>query len=965
MPPTQTLAEIKKLLSDLLIEDLALAMRTAKELLPENSEKHQTVIALQARLQVLNKDRARGVIDTVEYAKRIAGISADFQDMVEALNQNDLEQPGPAGKKSGNLGSVLYKVPPKMPLLKSALCVVRVAADTDDILADIVFDENTRLRERVEISERMSAELIDAEGNIFDIQPLNAAHQQVRKAGYTQWLFRVTPKIVGEHQLMVKVSMLEWDQNIKEYLPRDISILETVTIVTEALEEEQEPPYKATQHQIVLSAAGSSAGGRSIPRGLRTLALFLAFLLVGTTASWAFTPPPVRELFVATIQADLSNNTQALKKYVSRYHDKPEAAKYVDEAYFRILDRSDDLADMRTYQQEEGISGKFTAAVELKIRTLEAREVASIKLQPDTTAVRTYLQRYPDATLLPEIKQAVESKQITSTVLLPEIETAYVRSINTAATAPKIEAFVRDFPKSRYLPEVANIAVSKPEIVAQTRPVLTDALIRHVQNASKKEEVLNVLPALEQLSNKSPNLQLQQVIRQKPREFQKALDSALKQEPVYECLEKPKTATPPSEEKTDSGQPIAAKNIEKKPIDSDGDGIADLDDNCPNTPGEAQYNGCPPPDSDGDGMPDKHDLCPNQKGPIKFNGCPDSDGDGISDFYDKCPNIKGDSVYQGCPPPVIDTDEDGVPDKYDQCPNEKGLQELNGCPDRDGDGIADKFDQCPDAKGDSTSHGCPVSVSDFPVRPDNMVLIQGGTFMIGSEDGFLDERPVHQVTLSDFYLSKYEVTNAEFVRFLNAKGNQEEGGVTWIDLNGKSSETVKQRILQNDKGYYVEAGYENYPVIYVTWYGAQAYCKWLSDISRQIWRLPTEAEWEFAARGGLKSRHYSYAGSDKLDEVGWYDGNSKEQIHPVGALKANELGLYDMSGNVVEWCSDWYGNYQAAAQTNPPGPVSGSGRVRRGGSWSTEPARCRVAYRYGWNPYFRDIDLGFRLAKTK
>ena len=130
-------------------------------------------------------------------------------------------------------------------------------------------------------------------------------------------------------------------------------------------------------------------------------------------------------------------------------------------------------------------------------------------------------------------------------------------------------------------------------------------------------------------------------------------------------------------------------------------------------------------------------------------------------------------------------------------------------------------------------------------------------------------------------------------------------------------------------------------------------------------RLPTEAEWEYAARGGRKSKGYQYSGSSNISDVAWYDGNSGNKTHPVGTKQANKLGIYDMSGNVWEWCQDWYGSYVSSSLTNPAGAVSGSSRVRRGGSWCYIARICRSSYRYGDAPDCRGLYLGLRLALSE
>lgn len=259
------------------------------------------------------------------------------------------------------------------------------------------------------------------------------------------------------------------------------------------------------------------------------------------------------------------------------------------------------------------------------------------------------------------------------------------------------------------------------------------------------------------------------------------------------------------------------------------------------------------------------------------------------------------------------------------------------------------------------------------------VEVRGGTFSMGGTEGDNDEKPVHQVSVSTFWMAKYETTNAQFCAFLNEKGNQTEGGVEWIDLSG-SYEDEKCRIYLSGQTYRVQSGYENHPVLYVSWYGARAYCDWLSRKTGKNYRLPTEAEWEYAAGGGSTGRT-KYAGTDSESALAQYanycDSRCKESwadktqtdgytyTAPVGSLKPNRLGLYDLSGNVWEWCSDWYGAdyYSNSPGKDPKGPASGSYRVLRGGSWRTASRIARVAVRDRDSPDFRSNDIGFRVAR--
>lgn len=216
----------------------------------------------------------------------------------------------------------------------------------------------------------------------------------------------------------------------------------------------------------------------------------------------------------------------------------------------------------------------------------------------------------------------------------------------------------------------------------------------------------------------------------------------------------------------------------------------------------------------------------------------------------------------------------------------------------------------------------------------NMVWVDGGTFRMGatSEQGseISDEKPVHSVTLSGYYIGKTEVTQALWQAVMGSNPSYFEG--------------------------------DDLPVEQVSWDDCQEFIRKLNSLTGQNFRLPTEAEWEFACRGGNNSRGYKYSGSNYIDNVAWYDGNSGDKTHPVATKSPNELGIYDMSGNVWEWCADWYGDYSSGRQTNPKGPYDGSRRVDRGGSWYYYARICRSSIRYSYYPANRFNDLGLRLA---
>ena len=253
----------------------------------------------------------------------------------------------------------------------------------------------------------------------------------------------------------------------------------------------------------------------------------------------------------------------------------------------------------------------------------------------------------------------------------------------------------------------------------------------------------------------------------------------------------------------------------------------------------------------------------------------------------------------------------------------------------------------------------PVADTSHPA----MLLVQGGTFTMGSTSGYSDELPLHQVTVSSFYIAKTEVTQGQW-----------------------------KAVMGSNPSYFTSVG-DNGPVEQVTWYSCISYCNKLSikegktpvysiggntspsswtsgtivfDTTAKGYRLPTEAEWEYAAKGGNQTHNYTYSGSNNVDSVAWYWdnwGTTANSTHTVGAKASNELGLYDMSGNVYEWCWDWYGAYSSTAQTNPTGASSGSYRLLRGGSWLHFQFFCRVSSRNNNYPDSNYINIGFRVVE--
>lgn len=288
----------------------------------------------------------------------------------------------------------------------------------------------------------------------------------------------------------------------------------------------------------------------------------------------------------------------------------------------------------------------------------------------------------------------------------------------------------------------------------------------------------------------------------------------------------------------------------------------------------------------------------------------------------------------------------------------------------------------------STDSPTPAGVPQLlvPGSMENMVLIPGGKFPMGGNDGEDDERPVHEVTLSSFYLAKYEVTIGEFKQFIEDTGYRtdadKEGASTIWD--GKSWTKIAGVNWKNDpEGKIRPVSEHNHPVIHVSWNDATEYCKWLSKKTGQNFHLPTEAQWEYSAGNGSKHTQYSWGNGPPKDKqsgnVGdettkrkfleWriFSGYNDDFLYtaPVGSFFANEFGVFDLSGNVWEWCQDYHDKnyYQISPSNNPQGPDTGPLRVMRGGSWRDGPTDARVAYRGYGSPHGRYVFIGFRIAR--
>jgi formylglycine-generating enzyme required for sulfatase activity len=250
----------------------------------------------------------------------------------------------------------------------------------------------------------------------------------------------------------------------------------------------------------------------------------------------------------------------------------------------------------------------------------------------------------------------------------------------------------------------------------------------------------------------------------------------------------------------------------------------------------------------------------------------------------------------------------------------------------------------------------PVTPNDTTPIPNaadvQMVSVTGGTYQMGYGTSG-NTAPIHSVTINSFEISKYEITTQQYADFLNAYGDTIKEGEEY------AGQVLAYGVISVNGVYAPWGNDANKPIAQITWYCAYAYCKWAGG------RLPTEAEWEYAARGGNQTHGYTYSGSNTIDSVGWYSGNSGNNLHVVGQKNPNELGIYDMNGNAFEWCSDWYdaSYYTSSPTDNPQGTDSGTLKAYRGGGYGCPATKATVYWRNGDSPSERYADRSFRLVR--
>ena len=467
MPLAKPLETLRKELNELLVDDLVAALRQLQQLLPENSDKQQLATALLGRFNAANKERLRGTISNDELQRLYNQVRADLLDLIAGLSEADFDaatahKAGADGKPAPRQGSVLYRVPHQMPLDKETKCVVRIALEEEAIVENITLDEHVQLKSLYRVSDTMQAEIIDPSGGqVFRIRSTSEPVQLIDEQGFTEWRFYVTPLHEGSFPLEIKVSVIEMLHNLP--CKKEIVLEETVQVVTESpAPADTETPMKTAGYAL---AFGNTAGlqppeqesgsvpGRGVPPppfvapgpasaipvppapqplvipeyptpqasaprkstgGLRTLAFFLAFLMLGSATTWALTPPETRAWWVTRYVTD---TPQAYQEYAGKF----PKSKYRDEAIFRRAERMETVRAFREYQSLYP-QGKYREKVAQRLEQLEIKALQRVQTERSGSAVRQFLDDFPESPRLEEVRKTVEQKEELKRELLPAIE---------------------------------------------------------------------------------------------------------------------------------------------------------------------------------------------------------------------------------------------------------------------------------------------------------------------------------------------------------------------------------------------------------------------------------------------------------------------------------------------------------------------------------------------------------------
>lgn len=688
------------------------------------------------------------------------------------------------------------------------------------------------------------------------------------------------PRRVGAFSLDLRVSVIEL-RNGRE-VKKDVVLEQHVVVATEVPEPAAAPVFDRSgvaldfdgapvavppaetlkgpqNHPSPLTPHPSPKGqpmGRN--RALRATALFLAFLMFGTTATWALTPPVTREWWLTALR----DTPEAYDRYIKTFEKVDR--RHLEKAYFKKAVNTDSLSDWRAYQQACP-TGEHQQEVAKAVEALEYRAVQNLQTRPIAAAFTQYVRDFPDGARFAEVVQLAETAQtdVPKETLRPLMAQTSLEALQIRPTPAAASNLLQQYPEQAARPELRRTLDAQPALKQQVLPQLDSALMRSLRRAPDAPRARAVL---EEFPQRGPLVA--KLVAKQPA-LQQALAPDLKR---------------------------AAQRVQATEAQS----------SIEAAPDEATWQ----------------------------NALTVNTVEAYTHFIKQYPQ----SSHRAAARERLTEKETEIRLAAENAERQRLAQVAE---------TKRKADEAAAPKTTDTAKTPPSADAAATVADlaRGMVRVKGGTFTMGSPESDKDarstEKPAHAVTLSDFSIGKYEVTQAQ-----------------WRAVMGDNPSDNK--------------GCDRCPVEQVSWHDVQDFIKKLNALDpSKNYHLPTEAEWEYAAKGGTvglaNGGGTQYAGSDNIDEVAWYDGNSGNKIHPVGGKKANALGLYDMSGNVYEWVEDdWHGDYKGAPSNGKAwvDRIRGSYRVYRGGSWYFGARYCRVLDRNLYSPMIRHGYLGFRLASS-
>ena len=898
------------------------------------------------------------------------------------------EQTATAQAELPKTGKVLYRIPATMQMGKMQKCIIRIAPDEVEekkLFERLKFANRAKLEKGIELGEVMKVELEDT-NQAFDVKLVGSeesSEQKISNFGFTEWKFEVTPLKPGTHTLYMRVSIAEHlDKHGKKY-HNSITLDKEIKVKTQPLAQEEKMPHWEEHRKSISYKFGNDPASKAPlpgPRPANPLQLIrgaarivaaimvLPFLFALSLSASA----EVRKGWAEILHGDYTvcyettltdengerrkvmvvKTKEGKKGYLNQYgktilepvydeikqskadgktlvkkngkwgvvQEVPKSPMQKIPIIGKVVETKDQLVAPPIFDDIEVKPNAKTKQNELHGK-LQGKNIGKIPLKnPKKVAAKapsplTKLDNKPE-----QIKRI---KEADSLLLSGNKNDALktLRSLQVPSTSPEDAQAVEDLIDERKAVyeqgEAAVEELSEAEFAELLYGLETPQTAINNSPNTPNAPLVGEVPQTEEgtadllITLKPPSLNMDAAQLETANHQAKAVTQKLETEKA--ALDQPANPSP-SIESTDVIYNVSPPDISNTPPETE----------KPQTALDQPAN--PSPSTESTDV--IHNVSPESG---KANTSPSSGGSA------EAPGTaaKGGTANTAIPPGFEGTVTEGNAPSSPLSPRAKSRGK------EDAAGSEGKTD-----KGTDVIHNVSLDLPD-PITEliNNMVYIQGGTFTMGcdekrDDDCADDEKPTHSVTLSGYSIGKYEVTQAQ-----------------WRAVMGSDPEELRFK------------GCDNCPVERVSWNDIQEFLKELNKKTGKKFRLPTEAEWEYAARGGNVGTDHApskYAGGNDLDAVAWYGDNSGSKTHPVGQKQPNELGLYDMNGNVWEWCSDRYDAdyYANSPRSNPRGPNSGARRVLRGGGWDNGAGSCRAANRHGSNPNDRISSYGFRPAHS-